>query len=440
MISYILQVSLCWFGFYLFYALLLKKETFFRANRFYLLSTLVAGLVIPLLNFSLPLPAAATDFATVYLEPITVGVQQIDLASQENLWAASFSLLNVLLFIYAVGALFFSIRFLYGIAKIIRLYNDSTISIKDKYTFVHTNQDHLPFSFFNYLFWSNEMPLDNIESDKIMAHELAHIRERHSLDVILVELVCILLWCIPFIHLYKRAIKDTHEFLADAAVLQHTEVRAYGYLLLKQIIPGLQFQLANNFIQSQLKNRIAMMTKRKSQPNAMKKYLFALPLSFVFLLFFSCQEDTNKAINIPNPIDKVTTEKPIAPTSTDDDVIFKKVDEMPRFPGCEDIVDLDERKQCSQKKMLQYIYKNIKYPAEARENGIEGTVVIRFIVDKSGSIVEPQVVREIGSGCDAEVMRIINEMEEINGKWVPGLIENREVSVYYNLPVKFKLE
>lgn len=439
MISYILQVSLCWLGFYLFYALLLKKETFFRANRIYLLSTLIAGLIIPLLNVSSPLPASASDFANVYLEPITVGVQQIDLATQENFWKASFSFLNGVLFFYIVGLLFFSYRFIHGISTIVRLYKDSVITKKEGYTFVHTKQDHLPFSFFNYLFWSNEMPLDTIESDKIIAHELAHINERHSLDVILVELLSILLWCIPFVHLYKRAIKDTHEFLADAAVLQHTEVRTYGYLLLKQIIPGLQFQLANNFIQSQLKNRIAMMTKCKSQPNAMKKYLLALPLCFVFLFFFSCQEETtNDVISTTAPTTETAVERPIASTTSDE--IFKQVDEMPRFPGCEDIADLEERKQCSTKKMLEYIYKSIKYPAEARENGVEGTVVIRFVVDQTGSIVEPQVVREIGSGCDAEVMRIVSEMENINGKWIPGLKDQREVSVYYNLPVKFKLE
>jgi protein TonB len=116
--------------------------------------------------------------------------------------------------------------------------------------------------------------------------------------------------------------------------------------------------------------------------------------------------------------------------------IFKVVEDMPRYPGCEDISDKDERKMCAQQKMLEFIYKNIKYPAIARENGIEGTVVVSFVVEKDGSITDARVVRDIGAQCGDEALRVVNDMP----KWVPGKQRGRAVRVQFNLPVKFKLE
>jgi protein TonB len=116
--------------------------------------------------------------------------------------------------------------------------------------------------------------------------------------------------------------------------------------------------------------------------------------------------------------------------------IFKVVEDMPRFPGCESEGDKATRDQCAQKKMLEYIYKNIKYPAIARENGVEGTVVVRFVVEKDGKITASEVVRDIGAGCGDEAKRIVDMMP----KWIPGKQRGRAVRVQFNLPVRFKLE
>ncbi|MCB9285535.1 MAG: energy transducer TonB [Lewinellaceae bacterium] len=116
--------------------------------------------------------------------------------------------------------------------------------------------------------------------------------------------------------------------------------------------------------------------------------------------------------------------------------IFKVVEDMPRFPGCEDQSNKDERKKCAETKMLEYIYKNIKYPAIARENGVEGTVVITFVVEKDGSITDARVARDIGAQCGQEALRVVEEMP----KWVPGKQRGRAVRVQFNLPVKFRLE
>lgn len=119
-----------------------------------------------------------------------------------------------------------------------------------------------------------------------------------------------------------------------------------------------------------------------------------------------------------------------------EDEIFKVVEDNPAFPGCEGISDKAEKKRCADEKMLQFIYSNIKYPAIARENGVEGMAVIKFVVEKDGSITSPEIARDIGAGCGAEALRVVQMMP----KWEPGKQRGRAVRVQFNLPVKFKLE
>jgi len=113
---------------------------------------------------------------------------------------------------------------------------------------------------------------------------------------------------------------------------------------------------------------------------------------------------------------------------------------MPRFPGCEDLPTQKERKACADKKMLEFIYKNIKYPAIARENGVEGVAVVQFVVEKDGSITDINVVRDPGAQTGAEAERVVRLMEKQNIKWIPGKQRGRAVRVQFNLPVKFRLE
>ncbi|MFZ1456608.1 MAG: energy transducer TonB [Saprospiraceae bacterium] len=131
---------------------------------------------------------------------------------------------------------------------------------------------------------------------------------------------------------------------------------------------------------------------------------------------------------------------PPPPPAPVEEEIFKVVEQMPRFPGCEDKKTDKEKEDCAKTKMLEYIYKNLKYPAIARENGVEGQVVLQFVVDKDGSIADAKVVRDIGAGCGAEAEKVVNGMNNMGQKWIPGKQRGRPVRVLYTLPVKFKLE
>lgn len=131
---------------------------------------------------------------------------------------------------------------------------------------------------------------------------------------------------------------------------------------------------------------------------------------------------------------------PPPPKEEEAEEIFKVVEDMPRFPGCEDIENKKERRACANRKMLTFIYEHINYPGLARDNNIEGTVVISFVVDKDGRINDAEVVRDIGGGCGAEALRVVNMMNDMPERWIPGMQRGRPVKVLFNLPVKFKLE
>ena len=118
-----------------------------------------------------------------------------------------------------------------------------------------------------------------------------------------------------------------------------------------------------------------------------------------------------------------------------DEPIFELVDKVPLYTGCPTCSKKDEEHQ-SNREMLTFIYTNIRYPPDARENGIEGTVVVRFIVDKTGHILEPEIIRSIAEDCDQEALRVVKLMR----KWVPGELDGKPVSCRFKLPIKYKLQ
>ena len=157
-------------------------------------------------------------------------------------------------------------------------------------------------------------------------------------------------------------------------------------------------------------------------------------------------EDIEDAIIDPNMEEPIEfdleptsgPEKLPPPVEEEEDVleIFTLVEEMPLFGDCSALLNKGERKQCSDTSILKYLSENIRYPNMARENGIQGTVVIRFIINEFGQITDAEIVREIGGGCGKEALRVVRDMPN----WKPGLQRHRKVKVQMNLPVRFKLQ
>jgi TonB family protein len=124
-----------------------------------------------------------------------------------------------------------------------------------------------------------------------------------------------------------------------------------------------------------------------------------------------------------------------------DTTIYKVADEMPRFPGCEALYDsIAERQNCASQKMLEFIYRNIRYPDEARQQNIEGNVVVQFVVEKDGSLSQMVVLREIGGGCGQAAIEVLSAMSQRGLRWIPGKKNGQPVRVQFNLPVRFKLQ
>ncbi|MEZ4933545.1 MAG: TonB family protein [Saprospiraceae bacterium] len=433
MLSYLFKTTLCWSVFYLLYHLWLGKETFFKINRWYLLGTAILGALIPLIDFQWLVPVHEEPAIVHYMQPITLGMEQFEsviiTASAEE---TGFDWWGILLAAYSLGAVIALARFLHGLFKIKHLYQVGEKSRLPKYSFINTPATHVPFSFFKNLFWSKQFEVDEEDRQAILRHEEAHIFQWHSADIILLEILGVLFWFNPFIYLYKKAIKTTHEYLADDYVVAQSGRKKYGQLLLRQSQSGMQIAISNSLFSSQLKNRIVMMTKNKSNKLASLKYLAVLPLMALLFLAFS--------FNHPDQMARINQEGNQETTSLLDTMpsgeVFKMVEEMPKFPGCAEITDQAEQKKCGDQKMLDFIFSNLKYPKEAREKGLEGMVVASFIIEKDGSISGAKIVRSIGGGCDEETLRVINAMPN----WTPGKQGGKAVRVQFNLPIRFKLD
>ncbi|MDX1684106.1 MAG: energy transducer TonB [Saprospiraceae bacterium] len=155
---------------------------------------------------------------------------------------------------------------------------------------------------------------------------------------------------------------------------------------------------------------------------------------------FLDQDIEEETILEPEPIEETPPPPPPPPPKEEPEEIFRIVEQMPRFPGCENKGSKAEKDQCAQQKLLEFIYANIKYPAIARENGVEGTVVVQFVVEKNGKVTDVNVVRDIGAGCGEEAKRVVNLMNSEGKRWTPGKQRGRPVRVQFTLPVKFQLQ
>ncbi len=560
MITYIIQATLCWAVFYALYAGLLSRVTFFNHNRAYLVGSLLLGLALPLVDWQALLPAEQPELLVVTLQPITVGMESLEIVVTATAEEPGIGWWEVLLAAYWLGVGIAGLRFAYGLRKLWRLYRSSERRKQDSYTLVLTEEWHAPFSFFNTLFWSRQMPYPPEDEKKIIRHERAHMRGWHSLDIMLVEVLGVVFWLSPMVYLFSRSLRVVHEYLADAAVLQTTrKKKQYGHLLLSQSQSGQPIVLANHFINSQLKKRILMMTKTRSKRHMLTRYLLALPLLFGLALAFAGPANVKDMLPAPSAPDNATAEallpgdvdrmpvfagceametekaqdectkqklvefmssklkypeeakkakvegmvvvqftvakdgsvqdatvvksigsgcdeaalavvnamprwspamkdgQPVsmqmslpfsfklpggqAQVGQDNEEVFKVVEEMPRFPGCEDKgLSGQELVNCSNKELLMFVYKNIQYPKEARSAGIQGTAIVSFIIDKEGKVQDVKIVRSLGEALDQEVIRVVNLMNETDKRWIPGRQKGRVVNVQFNLPVKFALE
>ncbi len=408
MIAYCLQVFFCWALFYLIYHLALRKETFFMVNRWYLLTTLFLGLIIP---FAGQYIQSAMTLVPLQTAAVVYEVSQAPLMVQQNFQSTEVETsawIIALSGLYFLGIFMGLVKLAKGLFRIHRLYQGGSQYNRIGYKVIETTEPHLPFSFLKWVFISKLVPLPE-RFEKVLEHEKLHVKQWHTIDVLFLQLIHIVFWFNPILILYKKALQRTHEYLADRTVLKTTNKQEYGLLLLGQRTTGLELALTHQFFNTQIKNRIQMMYQKQSKQSARWKYSIALPGLLLAVILFS---------NAMTPL--------------------MDVDRPALYPGCDLSMEKTELLACAKRHLLKDIYSQIKYPVQAREAGISGIALVKIEVDKIGQLQEPELLKDPGYGLGDEALRIINALRDFDN-WEPAIKNDRAVSDEFLLPIAFKL-
>jgi hypothetical protein len=264
--------------FYAFYWLVLRRETFFALNRVFLLGSAALSLVLPLLK--VPSPFFKT---VVYASALPAYAGTAAVASP----ARDAGLLGVLPAVYAAGAAFLFLLFIVRLARIALLVGRCGCVRQRGLRIVLCGHPGESFSFFNFVFL-NKSNIPDGDMDRILAHELAHVRQFHSFDIVFSELLTVIQWFNPFVWPYKSSLRETHEYLADRAVVaQGCGLARYQLLIVEQHVGGELLELASSFRTSQIKRRIVMLSKQETKGLARWKPLLILPLAVALVLVFA---------------------------------------------------------------------------------------------------------------------------------------------------------
>jgi TonB family protein len=444
--NYLLLVNIYLVLFYGFYVLLLRKETFFQLNRVYLVSASLLSFFIPMIQSSWVKNLFITKEVqlTIYNSPLVVYQFKPIEHAQVNIG-------QVLAIIYLVGITALIGRFIW--------------QMKVLQTIINQPDATAPYSFFKKV----RLGAEHEDNHVILAHEHVHARQWHSADVLLIEAVTIINWFNPVVYLYRFAIKHTHEFIADRQVLKAgTDKSHYAMLLLSQTFNAPAHQFVNPFYNpSLLQLRIRMLQKNKSHSMALVKYGLSVPLFILMLVLSSATIKNSETIGfvnkkveqvflipatlpdirldsitmVPNSATQTTshvgkvnnalavlppkTSKRIAlvdAAETNVNPIFTSVEVVPQFPGGIDAFS-------------SYLSKNIRYPANMREKGIQGRVIISFVVETDGALSAIHVTRGVADEIDKEALRVISS----SPRWKPGIQNGRSVRVVYSVPISFAL-
>lgn len=275
---YLLKASGILTLFYVVYQVFLKKETFFRVNRQFLLVGVIAAFACPFIVINNYVEITAIPFTTANSSAVNASFE---------INQPLFNWLDLIYTVYGIGMLILGLKFILQILAIRKVIASNTIIKKEGYVYVETDRDIAPFSFFRYIFY-NPGKFNSLELEAILKHERAHSSQQHSLDLLLAHMVTIVMWANPFSWLYKKNIEQNLEFLADDTAIQSVASgRAYKYALLK--VSGNQFftPITNNFYSSLIKKRIIMLHKSKSHKRNALKMALILPALAVFLLSFN---------------------------------------------------------------------------------------------------------------------------------------------------------
>ncbi|WP_207424507.1 energy transducer TonB [Desertivirga brevis] len=445
-LNFLIQVNIYLTLFYLFYAVFLKNETFFNANRLYLILTTLLSVAIPTLKLPWILRLLETEKVEEVTQIVMLSAAPIILRPDSAEYNLGFR--DYIMIIYFAGVIGLTIRFL---IRLIAL-------------FVITPKAGSAYSFFHIIIVSDELE----GKDAIIEHEKVHRRQLHSADVLLFELMIVFNWLNPVVYAYKKAIKSIHEFIADEISTRNTNKADYALLLLGRAVDVPSRHLTNNFFNdSLLKRRIIMLNKTKSRKAAILKYGLSAPLFALMLIFSSAVIESDAkdvgtigaikqqkltTLEVPAPEESsrttnstISTERrrrltenqkqdlasQVARTSlaiiqaVADSSIYEvgNVEIQPQFPG-------------GMQAFYTFVGKNFTYPKEAREKGVKGRIIINFVVEPDGRLTSFKTVRDLNYGTGDEAIRVL----KTSPKWEPAFQNGKPVRVMYTIPIILNIE
>lgn len=405
---------------YLSYLLLFSKKSFFGINRAILLLIPLFSLLIPALGPLFTSPLAAEPAISYLLPEVnisgTIYNQPISNARAFKFWWG----------IYITGATFVLSLLVVGLVKAWRILKTSSHVFDN----VHFSENASgPFAFFSEIV----IPADLAGSSQltsVLAHEKAHVDQKHALDNLYYNIMSALFWFNPFIHLLQAELRQTHECMADEQALSQSDPENYSRLLLGTVFGSeISFDLSNRFFNSSLiKTRITMIYKAKTKPVMKGLYLLLIPI-ITIMSVVSCQKtEQEKATEIKSA-----------------DLGLMEADQPPLFENCNSETSKEEMINCFQSGVMTFVAENFKYPETARQTGLEGRIYVHFNVRENG---ETEVVgftsKFEDQDADAQAMTdaqnfavdLISSMPKLK----PAMKDGKAVAIRMTLPIMMKLE
>lgn len=453
-------------AFYLLYSLMLSRDTTYGRNRAFILLSIAASLIFPLITFQTAKPLNIQFFGK-FLSEVFVTAKNNGISNSTTGFSAS-GTLEIIYSIYIIGVSVSLFKLLIDLLNllflIIRQKNKGSSIIR------FHGFNTAGFSAMGHIFINAR--LNPEEAGEIIKHEQNHIRQNHFMDILFVELVKAIQWFNPVVYLFNRALRAIHEFQADHDCLcSGMAVVNYQSLLLNQVFKSKAFNLTNSFSNpSLIKKRMVMMTKKRTSARANMKLVLVMPVTAVVFLAISAyreipdspQQQTDQiaafqAPTTPSAAPPSSAKEVLKPSSKppakmlvssknnnetappppppppaeekknialpEEEAPFVVVEEMPMFPG-------------GDAELLKYISLNTQYPEVAKANNIEGRVIIRFCVTAKGGVSQITVLKGVSPELDAEAMRVVSTLPEFQ----PGKQAGKAVPVWYMVPITFTLK
>lgn len=287
---YFIQVIISSGILYGFYHFVLRNTLFHKYNRYYLLISVLLSLCVPFLN--IPIYFSGNNHSTngivntIFYFGMDQGNEAVVSINKSTTKVDGFNWSQILLIAYIFITLLAFLRMIVSLIKITNLKRKYPVEKIDSISFYKTNEPGTPFSFFNALFWNNKIELHSPKGQQIFRHEIFHIRQLHTVDVLFLEMVSALFWINPFFHLIKKETKAIHEFLADEFAIQSSDKWQYAELLLMQALQT-RHSIVNPFFHNQIKRRIAMIQNSTTTGKQYLRKLLTLPALAIVLALFA---------------------------------------------------------------------------------------------------------------------------------------------------------